>query len=145
MFYGDAKLRRCTMTYMSLWCVWPNHVSRDHEQMNVLLCQCSSRHLTEDTYIFYCDQWHKTAIKALLPSIFIVWKVTYISVTHRECSVASPLNNSYANATQWYVLCTLPILQYYTSIFVYICQVFSPVQVYQPNFKKEHGSLQINT
>jgi len=81
----------------------------------------------EDTCILYCCQWHKTAIKALLSTIFIVWTVTCISVTHTECIVTSPLN-VYANVTQRYILCTLPILQYYTSIFVYICQAFSPVQ-----------------
>jgi len=70
----------------------------------------------EDACVFYCCQWHKTAIKALLSNIFIVWTVTYISVTHTKCIVASPLNNGYANVTQWYILCTLPILQYYTSI-----------------------------
>lgn len=54
----------------------------------------------EEACIFYCCQWDKTAIKALLPNIVIVWTMIYISVTHTECTVASPLKNGYENVTQ---------------------------------------------
>jgi hypothetical protein len=144
MFYGDTKLRKCTMTYMSLWCVWPNHVSKDHEQTKCFLCQCSIRHLMwRCMYILLLAVTQNCYKSTTTQYIYSVDSDIYLSNTHTECIVASPLNNGYENVTQWYILCTMPILQYYTSIFVYICQVFSSVQDYQPNFKKEHAAYKL--
>jgi hypothetical protein len=93
---------------------------------NVLLCQCSIRHL----------MWRHIYM-LLSPMTQNCYKST---TTQYFYSVDSDihLNNTQRMYCRFYTqrLCecdtmvhsTLPILQYYTSIFVYICQVFSSVQ-----------------